>query len=42
LMGSKIFNRVPTHQYRPALRTVLVLIGRFILSLGAKNNNSDR
>jgi hypothetical protein len=41
-MGNKIFNKVPAHQYRPVLRTVLVLIGRFVLSLGAKNNNSDR
>jgi hypothetical protein len=41
-MGNKIFNRVPTHQYSPVLRTVLVLIGRFILNLGAKNNNSGR
>ena len=35
-MGNKIFNRVSTLQYGLVLRTVLVLIGRFILSLGAK------
>jgi hypothetical protein len=35
-MGNKISNRVAPHQYRPVLRTVLVLIGKFILSMGTK------